>query len=162
MKAELQAELLRRYPKFFRKPGKRLVNPEVISELEKRLQDDTAPFDERGIECGDGWFDLIDRLSGDCENEIDTLVAQGVPKEGWPRIAQIKEKFGGLRYYVRGPLSDDLQAKILQAENIESLRTCECCGVPGKLRAGRWLYTYCDNCDAECETNRSHSAQRPS
>lgn len=40
MQVELQVELLRRYPKFFRKPGKRLVNPEVISELEKRLQDD--------------------------------------------------------------------------------------------------------------------------
>lgn len=162
MKVELQAELLRRYPKFFRKPGKRLLDPNVISGLEGRLLDGRAPFDERGIECGDGWFALIDRLSLACENEIDTLIAQGVPKEGWPRIAQIKDKFGGLRFYVRGPLSDDLRAQILQAENIESLRTCECCGVPGKLRTGRWRYTYCDNCDAECEANRSHSIQRPS
>ena len=162
MQVELQAELVRRYSKFFRQPGKRLLDPEVISELGHRLVDDRAPFDERGIECGDGWFDLVDRLSRACENEIDTLKAQGVPKEGWPRIAQIKEKFGGLRFYVRGQLSEELRAQILQAENIESLRTCERCGAPSKLREGRWRRTYCDNCIAEYETNRRHSAQRSS
>lgn len=133
MQVELQVELLRRYPKFFRKPGKRLVNPEVISGCEKRLQDDTAPFDERGIECGDGWFALIDRLSRACEFEIEMLISQGVTKECWPRVAQIKEKFGGLRFYVRGQLSDGLWALILKAEadGGESCRTCERCGVPG-------------------------------
>ena len=148
MKVELQVELLRRYPKFFRQPGKRLIDLDVMSELDNRLLDDRAPFDERGIECGDGWFDLVDRLSRSCENEIDTLMAQGVPHEGWPRIAQIKEKFGGLRFYVRGPLPEDLRAQILQVENMESLRTCERCGAPGKLREDPWLRTYCDNCAA--------------
>jgi len=124
MKLELQTELFRRYPKLFREPGKRLVDPEVISEFEERLQDDNGPFDEHGIECGDGWFDLVDRLSGASESEIETLMARGVQKECWPRIAQIKEKMGGLRFYVNGPLSDDLRARILQAENIESRRTC--------------------------------------
>lgn len=75
MKVELQAELLRRSPKFFRPPGKRLIGPDVISGLENQLLDDVAPFDEHGIECGDGWFDLVDRLSRACENEIDTLMA---------------------------------------------------------------------------------------
>lgn len=103
MKPELQAELFRRYPKLFRKPG-------------KRLHDHTAPIDERGIECGDGWFDIVDRLCRDCELEIETVIAQGVTSERWPRIAQIKEKFGGLRFYVNGPLSDRLRAQILQAE----------------------------------------------
>jgi hypothetical protein len=148
MQVEMQAELLRRYPKFFRQPGMRLIDPDVISGLEDRLLDDMAPFDERGIECGDGWFDLIDRLCRACENEIEMLMAQGMPKERWPRIAQIKEKFGGLRFYVRGPLSDDLRAQILQVENIESLRICERCGAPGRLREERWRRTYCDNCAA--------------
>jgi hypothetical protein len=161
MKVELQAELLRRYPEFFRKPGKRQVHPDVISGLENRLLDDIAPFDERGVECGDGWFDLIDRLSHACENEIGTLMEQGRPQGGWPRIAQIKEKFGGLRFYVRGPLSDDLRAQILQAENEISLCICERCGAPEKLREGRWRRTYCDNCEAEGEANRSPSAHWP-
>ena len=147
MNLEMQAELLRRYPMFFRQPGKRLIDPDVISGLENQLLDDVAPFDEHGIECGDGWFALIDRLSRACENEIETLMAQGVPKERWPRIAQIKEKFGSLRFYVRGPLSDDLRAQIVQAEHEDSLCICERCGAVGKLREGRWRRTYCDNCD---------------
>jgi len=148
MKLELQAELFQRYPKFFRKPGLRLVNPELTAESEVALVDEAAPFDERGIECGDGWVALIDRLSGACEKEIEALIAQGVPKEGWPRVAQIKEKLGGLRFYVNGPLSHDLREQILQTENIESLRTCERCGAPGKLRDGRLHRTCCDGCDA--------------
>lgn len=67
----------------------RLVDPDVISGL---LVDDLATFDQRGIECEDGWFELIDRLSRACENEIGMLIAQDVPKGRWPRVAQIKEK----------------------------------------------------------------------
>lgn len=94
MTLELQAELLRRYPKFFRKPGK---------------QDDMAPFDERGVECGDGWFALIDRLCRAHENEIEMMASRGMVKERWPRVAQIKEKAGSLRFYIRGTVSEELR-----------------------------------------------------
>ena len=144
MKPELQVELFRRYPKLFRKPGKRLVHPEVISELGPRLEDDNGPFGERGIECGDGWFALVDRLCGACEHEIETLISQDVPKECWPRVAQIKGKMGGLRFYVNESLTDELRALILTVEEEESRRTCEYCGAPGKLREGEWRHTYCD------------------
>lgn len=147
MQVQLQAELQRRYPKFFRPPGRRLIGPDVISGLDHRLVDDRVPFDERGIECSEGWFDLIDRLSSACENEINTLIEQGVTTEGWPRIAQIKEKMGGLRFYVNGSLSDPLREQILQAENEESFCICERCGAPGKLREGQWRHTYCADCD---------------
>ena len=129
MKLELQAELYRRYPKFFRKPGKRFIGPETIPDLMERLQDDVAPFDERGIECGDGWFSIVDRLCGACESEIETLISQGVAQEYWPRVAQIKEKFGGLRFYVNGPLSSPLQALIQQVENEAHVNAADhfCC-----------------------------------
>ena len=132
MKLELQADLLRRYPNFFRKLG------------EGRLLTEIAPFDERGIECGDGWFALIERLSTACESEIDALISQGVTEVNWPRAAQIKEKMGGLRFYVNGSITDALRALILTAEEEESRHICECCGAPGKLREGRWRHTYCD------------------
>jgi hypothetical protein len=148
MKPELQAELFRRYPKLFRKPGKRLVAAELVCELEERFQDNTAPIDRWGIECGDGWFALIDRLSQACEREVETLLAQGVSIESWPRIAQIKEKMGGLRFYVNGPLSEEVRATIFKVENAESQRICEGCGAPGKLREGRWRHTYCDDCNS--------------
>ena len=78
---ELQAELTRRYPNFFRKSGKRLVATEMISDFDTVLQNDFAPFDERGIECGDGWFAIIDCMSRACENEIAMLITQGLGKE---------------------------------------------------------------------------------
>ena len=123
MKLELQAELFGRYTNFFRKPGKRFIGPHVIPDLIERMQDEAAPFDERGIECGDDWFSVVDRLCGACEREIDALISQGVGQEYWPRVAQIKEKFGSLRFYVNGPLSSTLRALILQAEGEECLRT---------------------------------------
>ena len=113
MKLELQADLLRRYPNFFRKLG------------EGRLQTEIAPFDERGIECGDGWFALIERLSTACESEIDALISQGVTEVNWPRAAQIKEKMGGLRFYVNGSITDALRALILTAEEEESRHICD-------------------------------------
>lgn len=121
MKPDLQTALFCRYPQLFRKPGKRFIGPETIPDLIERLQDDMAPFDERGLECGDEWFPLVDRLSQACELEIEALSFQGVPPECWPRIAQIKEKFGSLRFYVTGPLSDQLRAQILQAEANEGV-----------------------------------------
>ena len=156
MKLELQAELFRRYPKFFRKPGMRLIFPNTS---EAHLHDATAPIDERGIECGDGWFDIVDRLSRDCELEIETLHHQGVAKECWPRIAQIKEKLGTLRFYVHGPLSDGLRQQISHehSDEGESTRTCERCGAARKARDGSLLNTYCDNCDAEYAAGRDES-----
>lgn len=73
MTPELHAELIRRYPKFLREPGQRLVDPdpEDPSFSENHLEDDMGPYDEWGIECGDGWFALIDRLCQACEREID-------------------------------------------------------------------------------------------
>ena len=148
MKLELQAKLLHCYPKFFRKPG------------EGCLQEELTPFDERGIECGDGWFAIIDRLSRACEVEITMLISQGLDKECWPRVAQIKEKLGGLRFYLNGRVSDQLRSQILQAEadDGESFRTCEHCGAAGRLRGGSWMHTCCDSCDAESEANRHSSA----
>lgn len=53
-----------------------------------------------GIECGDGWYDLIRQLS--CSIE-DTALAQkqsGTQKEKLPIVVQIKEQSGGLRFCV--------------------------------------------------------------
>lgn len=149
MKLELQAELLRRYPKFFRKSGKRLVDAEMGPDGEERLRDDMAPFDERGVECGDGWFALIDRVCRACEDEIDVLASQGVTKEHWPRVAQIKEKFGSLRLYIKGHVPDEVREEILPAARCESRRICAQCGTPRKPWQIGSPRTLCDSCEAK-------------
>jgi hypothetical protein len=67
---------------------------------------------------------------------------------GWNgRLAQVKEKFGGLRFY-----ADDVpeagEDLIRKAEG-DSYHICEECGEPGKLRAKGWWKTRCANCQTE-------------
>lgn len=146
MKLELQAELFHRYPCFFRKPGKRFFELDSVSNTEELIQDG-GPFDDWGVECGDGWFSLVDRLSCECEKEIERLKSLGVPKERWPRVAQIKEKFGSLRFYTRGSLPDELRERILKVSEEESRCTCELCGAPRKPGSREaWHPTTCDDC----------------
>jgi hypothetical protein len=123
MNTDLQLEIFRRYPNLYRQPGKRFFSAEICPDLDliDRYVENFGPIDDRGIECGDEWFHLVDELSSACEAEIEALIAQGVPKEHWPRIAQIKEKFGGLRFYVSGQLSAQQSARILQVGTVTRL-----------------------------------------
>ena len=56
-------------------------------------------------------------------------------------VAQVKEKFGTLRYYTSGS-NDKIRQLIHDAEE-RSAETCEVCGKPGKLITGGWLKTLC-------------------
>lgn len=83
---------------------------------------------------GKGWHPLVTELIEDCF------------KLGWDgQLCQIKEKFGGLRFYV-GPASSEVHDRISQAE-AEADRTCENCGQPGEARGGGWIKTLCDDCN---------------
>jgi hypothetical protein len=95
-----------------------------------------------GIETGDGWFKIIDQLSADI-----TLLDE---KNGTTTIAvQVKEKYGGLRFYVQA--GSDAIFDLIDAAEEESLKTCEMCGEPGELRGVGWVSTMCDKCWAEKE-----------
>lgn len=83
---------------------------------------------------GAGWERLVTQL-------VEDLFALG-----WDgTLLQIKEKFGGLRFYI-GESTDAIAARIAAAEE-ESYRTCDLCGAPGVLRRGRWLVVRCGECD---------------
>lgn len=82
------------------------------------------------VECGKGWASLYKPLIERCRAER-------------VQIAQIKEKFGGLRFYVYQG-SDALHDVIRLAEE-KSFTICEVCGTPGVLRKdGGCLRTRCD------------------
>lgn len=98
-----------------------------------------------GFECGDGWFELLDRLS----KKITALDK----KEGCKTEAvQVKEKFGTLRFYIDAGTEQVFKA-IEKAEK-ESAKICEDCGKRGKLRGGSWLRTLCDACDKKRKETR--------
>lgn len=89
------------------------------------------------VECGDGWFDLLDELCARIQAAVDAGAEQ-------PRVLQVKEKFVGLRFYVRGA-DGQMETWIDEAE-ARSCVTCEVCGASGVLRRSRdgWLGTRCD------------------
>jgi hypothetical protein len=79
-----------------------------------------------GCEHRDGWFTLVDVLC-----EVLTKRAESLGRNP-PEAVQIKEKFGGLRFYVRGtgePYSDGA----IQCAGRLSFRICEISGGPGRL-----------------------------
>jgi len=70
------------------------------------------------------------------ERKVPELIEQVV-------ATQIKEKFGGLRFYYSGG-DDYMRGVVDMAENM-SYVTCEDCGHPGKYRGNkRWFRTLCD------------------
>lgn len=92
---------------------------------------------------GDGWEPLIRRLS----EKLEPLA-----REFGLRASQVKEKFGALRFYVRGAdgarklpatISEAVHAAIMAAME-ESGRTCEHCGAAGSTTmVGGWCLTLC-------------------
>ena len=123
MKDELDKLLCERYPKMF-------VN------RNSSMQESCMCW---GFECGDGWFDLIDELCGNIQRYIDQNPRLNVPQVV---VEQVKEKFGTLRFYVRG--GDDLTRGMIWFAESMSGRICETCGKPGKRRGHGWIYTACD------------------
>ncbi len=69
------------------------------------------------------------------------------PYVHWIRVQQIKEKFGGLRFYYEGG-DDHISGMVDMAESWAG-HTCETCGNMGKQREGGWIRTLCDTHEAE-------------
>ena len=116
MSPELEEILCARYPEIlpsFGKPG-------------------TLQF---GLECGDGWFELIDATCRLIQRhpvaDTETVVA-----------TQIKEKFGTLRFYHRG--GDDFVYSLINLVEELSGSICEICGGIGSTsERNNWLRTRC-------------------
>jgi hypothetical protein len=79
----------------------------------------------------------IERAEEAMENDIDIT-----PKLNWIEIQQIKEKFGGLRFYYQGG-DDEISGMVRMAE-AWAYHSCETCGNKGERRSGGWIRTLCD------------------
>ncbi len=121
MRKELDQKVAERWPKWFN----------VTGDIPKTRMVD-------GFGNGDGWFEIIWRLC--CH--LEPLVAE-MERSTHCRfeVLQVKEKFGGLRFYVSQ--HTDAITKGIEAAKIEALHTCEVCGRPGRLQ-GPSLKTVCD------------------
>jgi hypothetical protein len=105
-----------------------------IGGLERTHREDKGPIVDAGyFGVGEGWYPII-------KNIINELIALGWDK----RAVQVKEKFGGLRFYLESypEGADDV---IIKYEKL-SYETCETCGEKGSnSKIKGWLYTLCDD-----------------
>lgn len=119
MQKELEAKLIERFPTYFT----------------DMYGDPTKTCMAFGCECGKGWFDLIFRLCEDIEK---------TNPENF-RVEQVKEKFGGLRFYYSGG-SQEVHDLVNKAES-DSYNICENCGTRDNVTSeGSWILTLCTNC----------------
>lgn len=91
------------------------------------------------FECDNGWFELLWQLSAQLEALIAALPNLDQDAYG---PTNIKEKFGGLRFYMT-KLSPEMDRAIRWAEE-QSICTCELCGKPGaRLKQDELILTRC-------------------
>jgi len=139
MREDLDKKLCEKYPKIFADRHKPMTQTAMCW----------------GFDVGDGWYNIIDLLCANIQWHIDEtnktrqlLLDKNpynlpIPDEVQQVVAsQVKEKFGGLRFYYNG--GDDIVRALVSFADTMSYRTCETCGSPGKRRGGGWIYTACD------------------
>ncbi len=105
-----------------------------------------TPFELFNVECGKGWdgllkpiFDYIERYNNEHEEKIE--------------IIQVKEKFGGLRFYTNFT-NEELESLIKEAES-KSFMTCEICGSTNNIgHTLGWITTCCEDCVKKMATVR--------
>lgn len=91
-----------------------------------------------GFECGSGWFEMLLLLSESIEKIASTMKAQGIDDSKLPIVCQVKEKLGGLRYYIEHG-NHDINAMIREAQQ-KSFGICDVCGAAGELRIIEGIY----------------------
>lgn len=150
MRKELDERLCTKYPEIFK----------------DRRGDPQATCMVWGFDCDDGWYDLIDWLCQQLMRDILVLRTQvkrmneqtdsvdstrrnelkqrlADAEENMPIAVQVKEKYGGLRFYIAN--GTDAHWKLIDAAESISYRICEECGSMSgtQLYSMGWYKTLC-------------------
>ena len=99
-----------------------------------------------GFAVGPGWWPILEALCSQIQHHIDWKNKKSmiVPQVN---VAQIKEKFGGLRFYYDG--GDEYISGLVSMAESWAACSCETCGTPGERREGGWIRTLCDTHETE-------------
>lgn len=158
MHKDLDQKLCEKYPLIFR----------------DRHEDPSKTCMYWGLDVGDGWYDLLDKLCALIQGHIDwrirsieltkkfnedlakdaetnfedrepwmTREPRAVPESIEQVVAiQVKEKFGGLRFYYNGG-DEYIRGLTTMAEEM-SYRICEVCSDKAAPTQGGWIRTLCE------------------
>ena len=133
MSPELENKIITKYPKFF----------DYLKEYKGEM---ILPM-MFGIGFGDGWYWLLDNLMDSIQGYIDGNRKPQV------QAVQIKEKFGGLRFYTNG--HDELVDGMIWLAEHMSYNICEHCGSTKNVSQTKgWITTLCEDCMKEINNKR--------
>lgn len=117
------------------------VRESIVESLTKDMKDmkdwKGRPISKEEVydSVGPGWRELLEGL------------LRQLFDNGWDgEVHQVKEKFGGLRFYT-GESSEEIE-RIISVYEGRSREICEECGKPGKVSSVTpyWLKCVCDEC----------------
>jgi len=93
-----------------------------------------------GFTCDDGWFPLVYSIA-----QMITDYVHAHPGVDCAAF-QVKQKFGGLRFYIEG--GDDTLRAMIAKQSMKSFEICELCSAPAELREspGGAIKTLCSDC----------------
>ena len=124
-----------------------------------------------GFEVGPGWWPIIDSLCNNIQGHIDwrnetreRLLKSNPHNQTIPEpvkqvvVQQIKEKFGGLRFYYEG--GDEVVSGMVRMAEAWANNACEECGSLGKRTSEGWIKTLCEFHIVEREAQRAAYARQ--
>jgi hypothetical protein len=128
-----------------------MATEDQYDEFSKRMEEKypkmfAQPYG--GFAIGEGWWPIIESL---CSNIQYYINWKNRESEVVPQVvvAQIKEKFGGLRFYYEGG-DDRIHGMVSMAESWAD-KSCETCGSPGTSGGKGWIKTLCPTHRAEAD-----------
>ena len=134
------------------------MNPDTdksLDQIEKLIQEYPVVFKHMDTTSYNnlpaGWYSIVDTLCSDLTQilEEELAINPEIPDEPLFSVLQVKEKFGGLRfYYMMNTDNKEFSEKVMRlidgAEDA-SYVTCQITGKPGVLcKSGSWYMTLCE------------------
>lgn len=132
MNNELNNKLFNKYPKIFRQKD--------------------LPANQTcmcwGIECGDGWYHIINNLCSAIQHHVDWK-QENDPNFPQIEAVQVKEKWGSLRFYTN--YSDEYVDGLIDMAELVSENTCINCGSNDNVKMTNkgWIVPLCQKCYKE-------------
>lgn len=127
----------------------KITTEEIITKYPKIFEDyqgNPGRVNWYGVQ--EGWLPIIDKLCGCMQDYIDLHISytkDGEYKPAQVTCSQMKEKFGGLRFYTNGH-DEVIEGMIKMAEHLCD-NTCETCGSEEDLGVtSGWISVLCRTC----------------
>ena len=150
-----QSRLFSRYPLFFRATRNPKAYPSNIAHF--------------GIQCGRGWYPIIEASAREIEHELRTMWCDQVHNPEslsamdevllsdrsvypvLPFCTDVRHVAGELKMELANGYLCDIDAwgrirKSVEMAVSNARCVCENCGQPGRFRESYWQHVYCDGC----------------